>query len=244
MADSAASTNACLRQTIEPCNGVTSGYAVRMRVILVRHYQTRSNAAGRILGWGDSPPCVDWRADVDFITNQLRKGDVGIDAIYSSDLTRARQTAISYAESFGLADVIAAPELREVNYGKLQTREKSSVFSRYPQHKKDPDLVYPDGESFRQMQRRSAPFVTSLATAYPDSTILVVSHAGVIRGLVSNFLKLEYAPNLRQKISFRYVGDFLFEGNDCVHYDELGQPSGFVSDGGVRIPLTITAVVS
>jgi broad specificity phosphatase PhoE len=215
-----------------------------MRVILVRHYQTLSNAAGRILGWADSPPCVDWRADVDFIASQLRKGDVGIDAVYASDLTRARQTAISYAESFGVADVIAVPELREINYGKLQTREKTTAFSQYPEHKKDPDLVYPDGESFRQMQRRSVPFVTSLATAYPNSTILVVSHAGVIRGLVSYFLKLEYALNLRRKISFRYIGDFVFEGKDRVHYNELGQPSGFVCDGGISVPLQVTTIAS
>jgi broad specificity phosphatase PhoE len=202
-----------------------------MRVILVRHYQTLSNAAGRILGWADSPPCVDWRVDVDFISKQLREIDVGIDAIYSSDLTRARQTAISYAESFGVADVIAVPELREINYGKLQTREKTTAFSQYP-------------ESFRQMQRRSVPFVTSLATAYPNSTILVVSHAGVIRGLVSYFLKLEYALNLRRKISFRYIGDFVFEGKDRVHYNELGQPSGFVCDGGISVPLQVTTIAS
>lgn len=215
-----------------------------MRVILIRHYQTQSNAEGRILGWGDSPPYLDWRADVDFNCNQLQKSGVSFDAIYSSDLTRARQTAMTYAETFGIADVIAAPELKEINYGKLQTREKSVVFEQYPQHKKDPDLVYPDGESFRQMQQRSVPFVSSLATARPESTILIVSHAGVIRGLISHFLRLDYAHSLKQRISFRYVGDFLFQGNDCLRYDELGQPSGFVRDGDVRIPLTISSIAS
>lgn len=213
-----------------------------MRVILVRHYQTQSNAAGRILGWGDSPPCLDWKTDVDFVTNRLRENAVDPDAVYSSDLTRARVTAMTYAESFGLADVIEAPELKEINYGRLQTTEKSRVFEQYPLHKKDPDLVYPDGESFRQMQRRSVPFLTSLATARPEDTILVVSHAGVIRGLISHFLKLDYALSLKQRISFRYAGDFLFQGNECVHYDELGLPSGFVGDGDIRIPLSITTV--
>ncbi len=215
-----------------------------MRFILVRHFQTRSNVAGHILGWGDSPPCLDWRADVDFNSSELQKNGVSFDAIYSSDLPRARQTAMTYAQSFGIPEVIGVEELKEINYGKLQTREKSWAFDHYPQHKKDPDLVYPDGESFRQMQQRSVPFVSSLATAYPESTILIVSHAGVIRGIISHFLKLDYAPSLERGISFRYIGDFLFEGKDCVRYDELGQASGFVGDGVIRVPFTITAAAS
>ncbi len=209
-----------------------------MRVILTRHYQTQSNAAGRILGWGDSPPCLDWKADVDFIRNQLQKNGVSIDAIYSSDLDRACQTAMTYAESFGVTDISCIPELKEINYGKLQTLAKTWVVKHYPQHKKDPDLVYPEGESFRQMQRRSVQFLSALTAAHPERTVLIVSHAGVIRGLVSHFLGLEYAGSLKHRISFRYIGDFLFEGSDCVRYDELGKPSGFVSDGAIKIPLT------
>lgn len=215
-----------------------------MRIILTRHYQTQSNEVGRILGWGDSPPCLDWRSDIDFNCNQLRNYGISPDAIYSSDLNRARQTAMTYAETFGIAEVISAPELKEVNYGRLQTREKSWVFEQYPQHKNDPGFVYPEGESFCQMQRRSVPFVSSLATTHPGSTLLIVSHAGVIRGLISYFLKLEHALSLKQKISFRYIGDFVFEGSDCVHYNELGQPSGFVSDGDIEIPLRVTTVAS
>ena len=214
-----------------------------MRVILTRHYQTQSNAAGRILGWGDSPPCPDWKVDVDFIRDQLQKNAVRFDAIYSSDLERARQTALTYAESFGITDIVSIPELREINYGKLQTRKKTWVVEHYPLHKKDPDLVYPEGESFRQMQQRSVQFLSAFAAAHPGSTVLIVSHAGVIRGLVSHFLGLEYASSLKHRISFRYIGDFLFEGSVCVRYDELGKPSGFVRDGVIEIPFSQSAVV-
>lgn len=210
-----------------------------MRVILTRHYRTQSNAAGRILGWGDSPPCLDWNTDVDFVLKRLQKKEISIDAVYSSDLDRACQTAMTYAESLGVTDINCIPELKEINYGKLQTLEKTWVIEHYPQHKKDPDLVYPEGESFRQMQQRSVESVSGLTTAHPERTVLIVSHAGVIRGLVSHFLGLEYACSLTHRISFRYVGDFLFEGCDCVRYDELGEPSGFVRDGVIKIPLTL-----
>lgn len=216
-----------------------SVYPDGMRIILTRHYRTQSNAEGRILGWGDSPPYRDWKTNVEFIDNQLHACGINFDAVYSSDLKRARQTAKIYARSFGIAEVIAIPELKEINYGKLQTRKKSWVGEHYPQHKKDPDLVYPDGESFRQMQHRSVAYLSSLAAAHPRQTVLIVSHAGVIRGVVSHFLGLEYASSLKHSISFRYIGDFRFDGENCVSYDELGKPSGFVQDALIEIPFNV-----
>jgi alpha-ribazole phosphatase len=221
------------------CKPGINDYAAAMRVILTRHYQTISNAAGRILGWGNSPPCPGWKGDVDFIDNRLREDGVSFDAVYSSDLERARETAKTYAGSFGIADVVAIPELKEINYGNLQTRKKSWVTEHYPQHKKNPELVYPDGESFQQMQQRSVQFLSSLTLAHPELTVLVVSHAGVIRGIVSHFLGLEYASSLKHRIPFRYIGDFLFEGENCVRYDELGKSSGFVQDAAIEIPFTV-----
>lgn len=207
-----------------------------MRVILTRHYQTVSNAEGRILGWGTSPPCPGWKDDVDYVANRLRECDVKPDAVYSSDLERARQTASTYAGLFGIPDVVEIPELKEINYGKLQTRKKSWVIEQYPEHKKNPHLVYPDGESFQQMQQRSVQFLSSFALTHPELTVLIVSHAGVIRGIISHFLGLEYAASLKHWIPFRYIGDFVFAGENCVRYDELGKSSGFVGNGAIEIP--------
>jgi broad specificity phosphatase PhoE len=102
---------------------------------------------------------------------------------------------------------------------------------------RDPDFIYPGGESFRQMQHRSTAFVSSLAESLIGKTILIVVHAGVIRGLVSYYLGLEYATQLKRKISHRYIGEFLFDGKTCVRYDELGKPSGFArGPERVRLP--------
>jgi broad specificity phosphatase PhoE len=209
-----------------------------MRIILIRHYRTQSNQQGRILGWGDSPPYPDWKTNVDFIDAQLRENGVSFDAIYSSDLQRASKTAQVYAASFGCADIISHPALKEINYGELQTRCKRWVAEHYPQHKKDPDFVYPGGESFRQMQRRSVEFLSALSIAHAQQTVLIVSHAGVIRGIISHFLGLEYARSLKPGIPFRYIGDFRMEGANCLRYVELGKPSGFVRDGVIELPFT------
>ena len=205
-----------------------------MRVIVVRHYKTLLNASDQILGWGDAPRVADWHTDVGFVDEKLRERGIRFDAIYSSALERARQTARYYARRHGIHILRDAPELNEVNYGALYKKSKKWVAENIPQHKRDPDFVYPDGESFRQMQKRSVKFLLSLTAAYRNKTILLVVHAGVIRGLVSHFLGLDYAAQLKRKISHRYIGDFLFENNICVGYDEFGKLSGFIRDGAIE----------
>ena len=122
-----------------------------MRAIITRHYKTLINAAEEILGWGDSPRDSGWKADVEYVSTQLQKRGVKFDAVYSSDLERARQTAMFHARRFGINIIHDTPALNEVNYGKLYKKKKKWVAEHYPQYKKDPDFVYPEGESFRQI---------------------------------------------------------------------------------------------
>jgi len=207
-----------------------------MRAIVVRHYKTLLNASDRILGWGDAPRVEGWRADVNYVEKRLREEFINFDAIYSSGLERARQTAMFYARRNRIHIVHDSPQLNEVNYGLLYGKSKKWVAKHIPEHKKDPDYVYPEGESFRQMQQRSVSFLVSLTESCPGQTLLFVVHAGVIRGLVSHCLGLEYAENLKRKISHRYIGQLEFEGAECKRYDELGQKSGFVQSGAVKLP--------
>ena len=209
-----------------------------MRAIITRHYKTIINASDQILGWGDSPRDKGWKADVEFVSARLHKSGINFDAVYSSDLERSRQTAMFHARLFGIHIIHDSAALNEVNYGKLYKKKKKWVAEHYPQYKKDPDFVYPEGESFRQMQQRSVSYLASLAQANPQQTILIVAHAGVIRGFVSHFLGLKYADNLKRKISHRYIGEFQFQGDSCVRYDELGKPSGFLNEGAIKTPFS------
>ncbi len=214
-----------------------------MRVIVVRHYKTLGNASNQILGWGDSPRAKGWMRDLMYVDARLRACEVRVDAVFSSFLERTRQTAMYYARRRGLLLVRDIPALNEVNYGSLYRKDKEWVKKNFPRHKRDPDFVYPDGESFHQMQQRSVGFLLSLEEKFRGQTLLVVVHAGVIRGFVCHCLGLDYAANLKQKITHRYIGDFRFEGGSCTGYDELGEPSGFVRNGVVQVPCTRGALI-
>jgi len=207
-----------------------------MRVIVVRHYKTLINASGLIMGWGDAPPVKGWEADMTWVDDILNQHGIHFSAVYTSYLERARQTGMFYARKRGILLVHDTLALNEINYGTLFRKSKSWVEKAIPQHKKDPDFIYPGGESFRQMQLRSVNFLESLTGKYGDKTILVVVHAGVIRGFICHFLGLPYAENLKRKITHRYIGDFLFQGDQCCCYDELGTSSGFVRDGVISVP--------
>ncbi len=207
-----------------------------MRTIVVRHYKTLINASDLIMGWGDAPRVKDWEQDLAWVNQRLQELEIPIDSVYSSVLERARQTAMYYAKQRGIWLIHDAASLNEVNYGTLYKKSKTWVAQEIPQYKTDPDFVYPEGESFRQMQKRSVDFLLSRIPHHRDGTVLVVVHAGVIRGLICHFLGLDYAANLKRKICHRYIGDFELEGGACNRYNELGNPSGFVKQGELQVP--------
>ena len=171
-----------------------------------------------------------------FVDQAVRAAGIRVDAIFSSELARARRTAQFYAQLWPRARLEQTPLLNEVHYGELFSKPKSWVTANVKEYKTDPDFVFPGGESFCQMRRRNLQFIGELDARETEDTLLLVVHAGVVRGLICHFLGLPYAPNLKRKISHRYVGDFLIEGMECLRYDELGKPSGFVRQSLVTLP--------
>jgi broad specificity phosphatase PhoE len=210
-----------------------------MRLIVVRHYKTLINKSGHIMGWGDSPRSDDWQVDVAFVDGVMQKNSLKFAAVYTSDLERSRQTGMYHAKKREIKVIYDQAELNEVNYGTLYKKSKKWVEKHIPKHKNDPDYVYPKGESFSQMQKRSVEFIESLWKKHKNDTVLLVVHAGVIRGMISYFLKLPFGKNLKRKVSHCYIGDFLFKHGECVRYDELGKPSGFVRDEVISLPYKI-----
>jgi broad specificity phosphatase PhoE len=207
-----------------------------MRLFVVRHYKTMSNARNLIIGWGDSPPEHGWEADLIAVGRILQEAAVEPACIYTSKLERARATGDFFAQMLDVEQQRTSAALNEVNYGILYSKSKKWVAAHLPQYKTDPAFVFPKGESFGQMQARSVACVRQIAKKHAGQDVLMVVHAGVVRGLICHFLGLEYAPNLRRRVSHRYIGIFEFEGDSCRRYDELGSRSSFVKDGILSIP--------
>jgi alpha-ribazole phosphatase len=207
-----------------------------MRMILVRHYKTIGDAANEIIGWTDSPPADGWQADMAFVIWRLNKANVTFDSACTSRLERARKTGEFYAHTLSIQHQWSCGALNEINYGKMSKKNKQWVEQHVPWHKTDHARVYPGGESFLHMQRRSVSYIEWLGRKHRRANILVVAHAGVIRALVCHFLQLNYAANLKRKLGHRYIGDFTIENGRCLQYPERGIPSGFLSGQIINNP--------
>jgi alpha-ribazole phosphatase/probable phosphoglycerate mutase len=92
------------------------------------------------------------------------------DAVYSSDLARARQSAeILFGQTH---KIISDSRLRECDYGALSGKPSQSV--NYAEHINTP---FPEGESLRDVQTRMQQFLDEMRSAYPTQThIALVAH--------------------------------------------------------------------
>jgi 2,3-bisphosphoglycerate-dependent phosphoglycerate mutase len=136
-------------------------------LLLVRHGETDWNADGRLQGHTDRPLSDYGRRQAAQLADAL-EGE-RFDAIYASDLARARETAEIVAERLRLP-VVLDPDLREKDWGNwegLTSTERLGV-----------ELV---GETTAQHQERMLAALERIAALHPQGRVLVVTHGGSMR---------------------------------------------------------------
>lgn len=144
-------------------------------ILLVRHGETDWNRDRRIQGHSDVPLNVTGRRQARELAEQLT--DTRLDAVYASDLARARETAEIAAASTGLL-VTELAALREKHFGSWEGLTDATVRRRFP------DAVassWGDGETADQMSARVVDALRLIAAAHPSTTVLVVTHGGPVR---------------------------------------------------------------
>lgn len=157
-----------------------------MKLTLIRHGTTDWNALRRFQGQTDVPLSDDGRRQALAIATALRSER--FDRIYSSDLSRAFETARILAESHNI-EVIADPRLREFDFGRwegLTWEQIVAIDGRLGgQPPTKPKLYDPDGgESFAQVCARIRSFFDELAQQSYES-VAVVTHAGPLHATLS-----------------------------------------------------------
>ena len=135
--------------------------------MLVRHGETDWNADGRLQGHTDRPLSEYGRRQARQLAAELEHED--LEAIYASDLSRARETADIVGEQLRLAVVIDA-DLREKDWG---TWEGLTPVER--------DRVEFVGESTEAHRERVLAALRRIAERYPKGSVLVVTHGGSVR---------------------------------------------------------------
>lgn len=162
-----------------PC----SGHAGLTRVLAIRHGETAWNVDARIQGHLDIDLNDTGRRQALQLARALAEGDRP-EAIYSSDLSRARETARAISR---LCDLPLQLEvgLRERCFGQFQGHTVEEVRALAPEkaerwRQRDPDFVPPEGESLTTFSARCVGTVLRLAALHPGQTVAVVAHGGVL----------------------------------------------------------------
>jgi 2,3-bisphosphoglycerate-dependent phosphoglycerate mutase len=136
-------------------------------LLLVRHGETDWNAAGRLQGHTDRPLSDFGRRQAKQLAEELVNEP--LDAIYASDLARARETAEIAGERLGLP-VVVDPDLREKDWGNWEGL--TSV---------ERDRVEFVGESTEAHQERILGALRRIAELHPGGRVLIVTHGGSMR---------------------------------------------------------------
>jgi phosphoserine phosphatase len=160
-------------------------------ILLARHGQSDWNATARWQGHADRPLTDTGREQARALAARL--AHIELDAVYSSDLRRATDTAAVVAAAQGL-DVRERPELREVDVGSWSGLTRKEAEKRFPEgfsrwREGHPGWV--DGESYEDMTDRVLAAVSGIARDYEGGRVLVVSHGGPIRALHAAALGLD-----------------------------------------------------
>jgi broad specificity phosphatase PhoE len=149
-------------------------------ILLARHGETDWNLNRRVQGHSDTPLNDTGRAQAQALGGEL--ADERIDAVYSSDLIRAHETARAVAEPRGLG-VTAIRGLRERNFGTWEGLTDDEILARF---NPAPDSSWGDGETREEMAERVLDALRRIAAAHPESRVLVVSHGGPLRAVLAH----------------------------------------------------------
>jgi broad specificity phosphatase PhoE len=146
--------------------------------IFVRHGATEWNRDGRYQGHSDSPLSEEGLAQSHEVAGAL--ANRAIEAIYSSDLQRARFTADVIARPHNLP-VHLDERLREISLGEWEGMQVEEIAAKYPDAwraiQQDPvHARAPFGESVDEVAQRALACLRSLAARHPSGPIVVVSH--------------------------------------------------------------------
>ncbi len=152
---------------------------------LVRHGETLWNAERRLQGWLDIPLNETGRKQAAQLARFLASDafTADIHAVYSSDLSRAYDTAQIAARSLGLP-IFREPGLRERSYGIYQGEDWSSLSTASGGKAlvdfRDPEQPIEGGESYLAFSQRAGQAFEEIAGRHPGQNVLVFTHGGVI----------------------------------------------------------------
>jgi broad specificity phosphatase PhoE len=175
-----------------------------LRLFIARHGETDWNLAHRLQGWIDRP--LDDKGKQQAVDLAASLAGVHLDAIYSSTLSRSRDTAQTVAGKTRMVKSLAG--LRERNYGRFQGG--SDTDPDYLKRMNAWDDAMDGGETMTQLLARARESLAQIRREHPAGNVLIVGHRITNQTILRALLDL--TPEQTTKIE---------QGNDEVYLVEI-----------------------
>ena len=199
-------------------------------LIVVRHAETTWNREKRMQGTTDTVLSDVGRAQAEALARRL--ADEAFTMIYSSDLSRAHDTARAITRH-SRRPLRVDPRLRERAFGVFEGLIADEIRARYPKEyarfaSRDPDYEVPGGESAHGFARRCLGCLAEIAESHSGEQIVVVTHGLVLDALYRAAHGLEHdiprpVPLINASVNlFSYEGGTwrMMEWGDVTHLAE------------------------
>jgi broad specificity phosphatase PhoE len=158
------------------------------QLIVIRHGESTFNRERRWQGQSQDALLSDlgW-LQAECVATALK--DVTASALFSSDLTRSMQTAVSIAAATGLP-IHPEQRLREISAGRWTNRLTDDVLLEEPDRVKawnesPATTSLPEGEGLAVSQARILAFVNEQVPAYVGQTVIIATHGAILQTLMA-----------------------------------------------------------
>lgn len=186
-------------------------------IYLLRHGEPEAGFTKRFLG----------RLDPDLSPTGMEQARNAAEALaplapercLASPLRRAWHTAAIIGEITGIVPE-AEPGLLEINFGELEGKTFAEASASHPEITDSwqalaRDFAFPGGETFAQFNHRAKTVAESVKNA-PESSIILVAHGGILRGVLCHLLGLPADGPLRFRLAYAALTTVEVDGDDAI----------------------------
>jgi probable phosphoglycerate mutase len=164
-------------------------------IYLLRHGEVTQADPRRFIGHLDVP--LSAHGEAQLAAQARRLASAPLDALYSSDLARARRSGEILGAPHGLQPV-TVPALREMAMGRWEGLTAEEIRAREPAAFDDwmtriGEFPFPEGESVPDLLARAGPAFDAIVAQAPGPVIAIVAHGGTNRALLCRALGLPLA---------------------------------------------------
>lgn len=166
----------------------------KLNIFLMRHAKPELPHNGKLYyGQTDYPLSEEGRQFAAQIGEKVKK--VNFDAVYSSTLLRAKHTAeLMLPEQRD--EIKTIKELSEISVGDWEGKSYDEVRTCWEElYDSSGDsfasIAPPNGESFKDLQKRTVPAFENIINKHPSGNLLIVAHGGVIWSLICHYFNFK-----------------------------------------------------